>query len=149
MYCSDVPSGADVMKGCFVLGLNAADTDRPAPNYRLVVHFFSDQEKGVLIDASSTVRAASIRLLVVLASTLRMRLLEFDVTESYLQNDTEMGREVYLEASKELGLDGDKLLHVLTTLYELTDSGDYSHRTVRSVFIDKHGMCPSPSDPSF
>lgn len=95
-----MPSVANLMKGHFFLAPEAADTYWPAPNARLVVQRFRDQEKRVRNHTSSTVLAASIVLLVELVCMFRMRLWWFSVTQPYLQSDTELGRYVYIDPSK-------------------------------------------------
>lgn len=136
------------MKGRFVPALQAADSDLPTPNARFLVQGFRDREKCVLTHTSYTVRAASIRLLVALAFMFRMRLWGFHVTQVYLQSDTELVRDFYIEPPAALGLDNRKLLRVVKALYGLTDTCDYWHHTLRSVFVDKLGMQPSPGDPA-
>lgn len=84
--------------------------------------------------------------MVAIACVFRMQLWGFGVTQAYLQSDTKLARDIYIEAPMELQLEEGKLLRLVKGLYGLTDSGDSWNRTLRHVLLQKLHMIPSPND---
>lgn len=78
-----------------------------------------------MVYTATKLRQESVRLLMVLASTLLLRIWSQDVTQANLQLDKKLRRRFYLRGQKEFGLTPDELMLLLKLFYGLSDSEEY------------------------
>ena len=147
-----VPHGANLLSGKFVLSLKNANSPREKAKARYVAQGFKDLEKPFLVHNTTALRQSSIKLILSVASLLNFRVFTHDITQAYLQSDSPLTREVYLEPTEKdrklFNLMDNEVLRLLLPLYGMSDAGDYW-----LVTVDKHakhdlGMKPMASDPS-
>lgn len=149
VFRREVPHGANIMGGRFVLAIKEGGTDKELYKARYVVQGFRDKMKTSLVHDSATSRQASARVLVGLAAAFEFELFSTDVTQAYLQSATPLQREVYIKPGKDFGLGSDKLLKLLRPLYGLADSGDYWGATFSQHITKELGMEPTIGDSAF
>jgi Reverse transcriptase (RNA-dependent DNA polymerase) len=76
---SELPDGANVMGGRFVLTVKDAGTEREVHKARYVVQGFRDKEKNFLVHQPMTARQQSTKLLVAVAAVFGFRIYTHDV----------------------------------------------------------------------
>jgi Reverse transcriptase (RNA-dependent DNA polymerase) len=145
---SEIPQGANVLGGRYVLVIKDAGTEREVWKARYVIQGHRDQEKEIMVRSSTNVQQRSIRLIFALASILGFKIWTQDVTQAYLQSAGTLAREVFIDKpAPELELSPHQALKLLRPLYGLADSGDFWHRE-----LSKHhrnmGMRPLTTDNS-
>lgn len=104
--------------------------------------------KSFLVHNLSVSKQFSARIFVCLASIHGFRFFSTDVTQSYLQSDEKLKRDIYGKLPKELTLDQDLLLKLLLPLYGISESGDYWCRTFILHLEKDLKMSSSFSDPA-
>lgn len=81
VVCKDeIPDDANILGGKFVLATKDADTEKETREARFVVQSFRGVLKEPLVQDTSTAREQSTRILVGLASSVRLRLFSTDAT---------------------------------------------------------------------
>lgn len=145
----ELPSNANIMSGGFVITIKDVETDKPRFKARFVIHGNQDKDKNQLVHTSTTIKHASTRLLVALASCFGFRLWSQDISQAYLQSASELLRDIYLKPGKEFEIEGNKLLKLLRPLYGLSDSGDYWNTTFSDHIKKDLNMASTVADYSF
>jgi hypothetical protein len=90
----EMPAGANMMDGHFVLAIKNASTNEEMFKARFVVKGYRDKLKKRLVHDATTSRISSARLLVGLAALFGFRLFSVDVTKTYLQSAFKLMRDV-------------------------------------------------------
>lgn len=115
---------------------------------RLVAQNYSDDEATCIPTKAPTVQRFTQRLAMALASSLPgTTTYTRDVTQAYIQSKTNLEREVYIRAPKELGLPADYVLKVEKPLYGIPESGLHWYLTYLSHHVDNLGMNRARTDP--
>jgi Reverse transcriptase (RNA-dependent DNA polymerase) len=127
---SEVPTGANVLNGRFVITIKDVGTDKEIYKARYVGQGHRDKEKTSMVHHNTTARQQSTRLLVGLAAIFGFRIYTHDVQQAYLQSAENLLRDVYLKPPAVLNLGSDTILKLLRPLYGLCDAGDYWARTI-------------------
>lgn len=149
---SDLPQGANIVGGRFVLVYKNVGTPEQMAKARYVAQGFADKEKDRMVHNLNTLRQSSTRLVVSVAANKSYRLFSLDVTQAYLQSDEDLTRALYLQPKprdvKFFGIDDNQILLLNRPIYGITDAGDYW-----SVTIDRHSredlnLSPTKGDPS-
>ena len=97
---------------------------------------------------STTVRHSSIRLILSLAVTYRLRVWTHDISQAYLQSSHALTRSIYLHPPAELGLPAGTVPRLLKPIYGLADSGDYWNRTMTTHLHEDLSMESTSGDMS-
>lgn len=145
----ELPKGANIMSGGFVVTIKDIETDKPRFKARFVIHGNQDKEKNQLVHTSSTIKHASTRLLIALAACFGFRIWSQDISQAYLQSAIELLRDIYLKPGKDFEMEGNTLLKLLRPLYGLSDSGDYWHTTFSDHIKNDLDMKETVADYSF
>lgn len=140
------PKGANIMDGRFVLAVKNKDTGAEIFKARYVVQGHTDKDKNLLVHSSTNLRQSSIRTITALAAIFGFRVWSQDVTQTYLQSDDKLMREVYIRPTKEFQLSSDQLLRLLKPLYGLADSGDHWNVTMAKHLKADLTMTPTALD---
>jgi Reverse transcriptase (RNA-dependent DNA polymerase) len=127
---SEVPTGANVLNGRFVVTIKDVDTEREIYKARYVVQCHRDKEKTSMVHHNTTARQQSTRLLIGLAAIFGFRVCTHDVQQAYFQSAENLLRDVYLKPSAVLNVSSGTMLKLLRPLYGLCDAGDYWARTI-------------------
>lgn len=117
MAHEEVPANANVMNGGFVITIKDTETNQPRLKARFVIHGNRDKDKNILVHTSTTVKYSSTTLLVALAECFVFLIWSQDISQAYLQSESELIRDVYLNPGKDLEISRDKLLKLLRPLY--------------------------------
>ena len=142
----DIPEGANVLCGQFVLAIKDIGTEQEVYKARFVVKGHTDAEKNILVHNSTNLRQSSIRTLIAIAAVFGFSLWSKDVSQAYLQSAEKLMRDVYVRPTKEFNLGADQLLKLLKPLYGLSDSGDYWHVTFANHLQHDLGMISTAGD---
>ena len=85
----------------------------------------------------------------IFAAIFGFRIWSTDVSQAYLQSESNLLRDVYFKPSKEFDLSSGQLLKLLRPLYGLADSGDYWNATFESHIKEYFGMQATAGGMSF
>jgi ribonuclease HI len=141
-------SGKRIYGTRFVDAVKSYGTSEAVTKSRLVVQAFNDRASRQVLTGAPTVQRFSQRLLLSMAACFPdMKLFTRDVTQAYIQAETELTREVYVEAPSEMGLTDDEILLVRKPLYGLPEAGVHWFATYSAHHIKHLGMKQSPADP--
>jgi Reverse transcriptase (RNA-dependent DNA polymerase) len=137
---NEMPAGANLMSGRFVLAIKNISTNEEMFKARFVLKGYREKLKTRLVHDETTSRISSARLLVGLAAVFGFRLFSVDVTQAYLQSALKLMRDVYVTPTDKFELRPDQVLKLLKPLYGLSDSRDYWEATMRRLFDEDLGM---------
>ena len=145
-----LPQDANILGGRFVLSIKDHGTPQEKLKARYVVQGHTDADKNVLVHNTTTLRQASVRLVVSIAAILGYRLWSQDITQAYLQSDDTLVRPVYIRPNKHdrryFNLADDEILLLLKPLYGLSDAGDYWYATLSSHLTNELDMVNCTGD---
>ena len=131
---SDVPTGANVLGGRFVLALKNVGTENEQDKARFVAQGFADKEKDFLIHNVTSVRQSSVRVLLSFAANKGYRMYSHDVRQAYSQSAEPLTREIYLQPKRNdvqfFGIQEDEVLKLKNPIYGTSDAGDYWDVTI-------------------
>jgi hypothetical protein len=125
----EIPQGANVLKGRYVLSIKDIGTLNETWKERFVIQGHRDIEKDVMVRSSTNVQHKSLRLLFLLCSMLGFQIWTQDVLQPYLQSSGNLARDVFIcNPPPELELTPEHALKLLKPLYGLAESGDFWYR---------------------
>ena len=117
---------------------------------RLVVQGYGDRNHGLLTHAP-TVQRASQRLALCLETIFALpnglKMWIRDVTQAYIQSDSNVDRDIFIRAPKELELPPGKILKVLRPLYGLPEAALHWWKAYHGRHKDKLEMIDTAYDP--
>ena len=143
----DVPTGTRIFNSRFVDDIKGKDTDTPYEKSRLVIQAHNDIEKKKVLTQSPTIQRSSQRLILSLAMVKNeMTLNTRDISQAYVQSNTNLNRVFYARPPKELKLEG-VVLQVLKPLYGVPESGTHWFRTYHNHHTANLGLVQSTYDP--
>ena len=144
----NVPKGANIISGMFVMTIKDVETDSPIYKARYVAHGHRDNEKNELVHNSTTARQSSTRLMLAIAATLEFKVWSQDISQAYLQGAEKLSRDVYIRPGPELKIPSGHLLKLLKPIYGLADSGDIWNTTFSKHLQEDLGMQRAQTDMS-
>ena len=143
----DIPPGANVLPGRFVLAIKS---DRGGPTKwkaRFVVGGHRDKFKKLMVHTSQALQTGSVRLILALAAVLSFDVWTADVKQDYLQTDSNLLRDVFIRTdAEEFSLAPDEALKLIRPLHGLAESGDLWHMTLDRHHTQDLRMHSLPSD---
>lgn len=140
----------NIIPSRFVLAIkdNQSDNSPPILKAKFVLGGHKDRERHALPHDERTVRPESFRLLIALATTLRLRFLVADWKQGNIQSKSQLLRKIFI-CPKELNLAQDELVQVLLPVYCLPDSGEYWSDTLANHLREHCQFQRSATDLSF
>ena len=115
---------------------------------RLIAQNYADEGAATIPTKAPTVQRFSQRIaLSIAASISHMNTYTRDITQAYIQSQTQLERDVYIKAPDELGLDEDYVLKVVKPLYGIPESGLHWYLTYLSHHLDTLKMVRAQCDP--
>lgn len=149
---SEINHDADARGGFFTLCHNNYGTVEEHAKVRYIAQGFADSKTPFLVHDVTAFRPSSIRLLLSVADTLKVRLSAHDLTQAYLQSTERMARKLYLVPKPEDGslfhFSEDEVLLLLNLLCAFCDSDDYWYATMEQNVTTDLCMKPTKSDSS-
>lgn len=115
------------MPSRFVLTIKHKNTGEEIWKARFVLGGHKDKGKDRVVHSATTLKQASIRLLIALATIFGFDMWSTDITQAYLQSESNLRRKIF-DRPDVLELGPDELLHVIKPLHGLSDAGDYWER---------------------
>ena len=125
---STVPNGIRIFNSRFVDEVKNAGTSTAFEKSRLVVQAYNDAEKELVLTQSPTIQRVSQRLILALTATLigsGKNLYLRDISQAYVQSDTELCRDLYIKPPIELEIAHNMVLKVIKPLYGIPEAGNH------------------------
>ena len=113
---------------------------------RLCVAAFNDKNHG-LFTAAPTIKRISLRLMVSISSTYKVRLNIRDVKQAFPQSKTALRRPVYMKPPPEMRIEKGKLLKVVKPLYGMPESTVHWFKTYGDYHKNELEMQQTAMDP--
>jgi Reverse transcriptase (RNA-dependent DNA polymerase) len=143
-----VPPGIRIFGSRFVDEIKQANTPQAFAKSRLVVQAYRDEGKQQVLTQSPTIQRVSQRLMLCLSVSLPDHQLHLrDITQAYVQSETNLIREFYIEPPVEMGLSKDVILKVVKPLYGIPEAGNHWFSTYHKLHTDILNMKTSTYDP--
>ena len=115
---------------------------------RLVAQNYTDDEATAIPTKAPTVQRISQRVaLCIAASMSSMNMYTRDITQAYIQSHTQLERDVYIRAPKEMELPPGYIIKVVKPLYGIPESGLHWYLTYLTHHLDTLRMTRTRSDP--
>ena len=128
--------------------MKQANTPHAFAKSRLVVQAYRDDEKQQVLTQSPTIQRASQRLMLCLSVSMPHHQLHLrDITQAYVQSETSLIREFYVEPPSEMGLSNNVVLKVMKPLYSIPEAGNHWFSTYHKLHTNALGMKTSTYDP--
>ena len=147
---STVPNGIRIFNSRFVDEVKNAGTSTAFEKSRLVVQAYNDAEKELVLTQSPTIQRVSQRLILALTATLigsGKNLYLRDISQAYVQSDTELCRDLYIKPPTELNIAHNMVLKVIKPLYGIPEAGNHWFNTYHTHYIKELQMSQSTYDP--
>ena len=148
----DMPTGANVLGGRFVLDIKNFGSKDEKARARFVVQGHRDKEKDFLVHNTTSLRQRSVRIIVTFAAVKGYRVFRNDIKQAYLQSDEELSRQIFVVPKRKdlqfFEMGENDALDLRKPLYGNGDSREYW-----GVTFDRHArhdlnMTPTDGDPS-
>ena len=122
--------------------------DRLKKKSRLVAQNYADDDATAIATKAPTVQRFAQRVALSIAASYP-ELIPYtrDITQAYIQSHTDLERDVYIRAPKELGLQPGFVLKVVRPLYGIPESGLHWYLTYLSHHLETLGMHRATADP--
>lgn len=147
---SDVPAGANNIRGRLVCTLKNSGTRIESVKARFVAQGYRDKAKWFVVHNLGTLRQRSTRLLTSTSAVMGFRLFSHDITQANLQSQDHFSRELYLRPRAEdrhlFDLAEGELLSINLPLYGICDAGDNWQVTFSGHIEEDLRMLPLTSD---
>lgn len=142
-----VPEGTRIFGSRFIDQLKKIEDGRIKKS-RLVAQNYSDAKATEISTKAPTIQRSSQRLLLSIAASLKnTRPFTRDVTQAYLQSETNLERDVYISAPEEMNLPPGTVLKVVKPLYGVPESGLHWYLTYLHHHTERLKMTRSTVDP--
>lgn len=134
------PDGMQIFGSRFVDELKEASMGKVKKS-RLVAQNYSDEVATRIATKAPIVKGSSQRLIRNLAASIpKMNSFARNITQKYIQNNTELERNVYIFAPPEMKIPPNTVLKVVKTLYGIPESGIHWYLTHQEHHIERLGM---------
>jgi hypothetical protein len=147
---NDVPPGTRIFGSRFVDEVKNIGTEKAFEKSRLVIKAFNDNGKNQVLTQSPTIQRMSQRIILALTPTFQARGMELylrDITQAYVQSTTNINRQFYARAPKEMNLHEDSIVKVVKPLYGIPEAGNHWYNTYHRHHMEKLLMEQSTYDP--
>lgn len=143
---------ANIVEGHFIFSLTNYGTPSKTEKVGLVSHDYCNKDKPFMLHGTSSVRALSIRTILLVAACLGFWFFSHDVTQALLQSKQRMRREVTVElkpADKHIfGAKVEETLKLELPLHGVCDARDYWDNAVWEHKVNDLEMLPAPGNAS-
>jgi Reverse transcriptase (RNA-dependent DNA polymerase) len=146
---SEVPLGLRIFNSRFVDEIKHQGTDKAFEKSRLVVQAYNDPGKSFILTQAPTIQRVSQRLILSIATSMGSvaDLYLRDISQAYIQSTTEVNRDFYVRAPREMELPKGAILKILRPLYGIPEAGAHWFNTYHSHHIQRLHLTPSTYDP--
>jgi hypothetical protein len=143
-----VPPRIRIFGSRFVDEIKQANTPQAFAKSRLVVRAYRDVGKQQVLTQSPSIQRVSQRLMICLSVSLPNHQLHLrDITQAYVQSETTVIRDFYVEPPVEMNLSKVVILKGMKPLYGISEAGNHWFSTYHKLHTDSLGMKTSTYDP--
>lgn len=150
----EIPSGTRIFRSRFVDEIKNQGTAKAFEKSRLVIQAFNDKEKHIVLTQSPTIQRVSQRIILCIAMMtllVQTNLYLRDITQAYVQANTELNRLFFIRPPPELilamGINNDDILQVILPLYGIPEAGNHWFKTYHTHHLEELSMEQSTYDP--
>jgi hypothetical protein len=119
---------------------------QPYEKSRLVVQAHNDAGKKEVLTQSPTIQRVSQRIILCFAVVLNRDLYLRDISQAYVQSETNLNRKFFVKPPKEINLGDTIALEVLRPLYGVPEAGTHWYKTYHKHHIEKLNLQTSSYD---
>ncbi|KAI0995299.1 hypothetical protein K3495_g12883 [Podosphaera aphanis] len=143
---TEIPPGTRIFRSRFVDEIKNPGTEKAIEKSRMVVQAYNDRGKDCVLTQSPIIQRVNQRIILALASMLPFDLYLRDITQAYVQSNTELNRNFYIWPPIELAEKGT-ILKVVKPLYGVPEAGNYWYKTYHQHHTKNLLMKTSTYDP--
>ena len=118
------------------------------PKSRLVAQNYNDEGAAEINTKSPTISRTGQRIVLATAAlSPKHELYTRDITQAYVQSESELERPVYLYPPAEMHLSSDYVLLAIKPIYGVPESGVHWFNTYQDHHVNRLNMCATKFDP--